>query len=197
MNLFDNLKQLLEKGNSKKFLTNIIIVLIIGVIILLAASTFIDDKPESNLPLDFGNDGKEPTIDDGLIIEDYSNTLEKKLESILCLINGVGNVTVMVTLDDTAERIPAINTTKTEEKTNEKDAQGGIREITREDQSQQVVTNNSNDSLVVIKEVKPSVKGVIVVAEGAEDSQVKEKLYSAVKTVLGISGNKVEIYSRN
>ena len=34
-------------------------------------------------------------------------------------------------------------------------------------------------------------------AEGAEDGLVKETLYEAVKTVLGISGNKVQIFQVN
>jgi stage III sporulation protein AG len=55
------------------------------------------------------------------------------------------------------------------------------------------VVNTSND-VVVLKEVKPSIKGVIVVAEGAEDLVVLETLYEAVKTVLGVAGNKVQIF---
>ncbi len=58
----------------------------------------------------------------------------------------------------------------------------------------QVVTN-SEGGMIVLKEIKPKVKGVIVVAQGAEDIEVKEMLYEAVKTVLGISGNRVEVYS--
>ena len=100
----------------------------------------------------------------------------------------------MVNLEDTAERIPAFNTTTINENTNENDSGGGAREVMREDLKQEVVTANG-DSMMIIKEVKPNVKGVIVVAEGAEDILVKEKLYSAVKTVLGIAGNKVEVYS--
>ena len=34
-----------------------------------------------------------------------------------------------------------------------------------------------------------------MIAEGAGDLEVKERLYEAVKTVLGIPGNKVEVYA--
>ena len=53
---------------------------------------------------------------------------------------------------------------------------------------------NTSDEVVVLKEVKPNIRGVIVVAEGAEDIRVLEALYEAVKTVLGVSGNRVQIF---
>ena len=40
------------------------------------------------------------------------------------------------------------------------------------------------------------IKGVIVVASGASDPDVKELLYDAVKTSLQISGHQVEIYEK-
>ena len=109
-------------------------------------------------------------------------------------LKGVGKVKVMITLEDTIEKIPAFNTNKNSETTSEIDSQGGTREIVREDMSIQTLTS-SEGGLMVLKEIKPTVRGVIVIAEGAEDLEIKEMLYEAVKTVLGISGNKVEVYS--
>ncbi len=43
---------------------------------------------------------------------DYGVLLEKKLEDILSQLKGVENVRVMITLEDTVEKIPAFNTTK-------------------------------------------------------------------------------------
>lgn len=126
--------------------------------------------------------------------QDYGSLLEVKLEDALSQLKGVNKVKVMITLEDTVEKIPAFNTTKNNETTNEIDSQGGTREIIRDDMTIQVVTSNEG-GLVVLKEIKPTVKGVIVIADGAEDIEIKEMLYEAVKTVLGIPGNKVEVYS--
>ena len=98
----------------------------------------------------------------------------------------------MITLEDTIEKIPAFNTIKNNETTSEIDSQGGTREIVREDMNIQIVTSNEG-GLMVLKEIKPTVRGVIVIAEGAEN--LERMLYEAVKTVLGISGNRVEVYS--
>ena len=99
----------------------------------------------------------------------------------------------MITLEDSLEKVPAMNQTKTIETTNEIDSEGGKRETIREDETTQIV-NLSND-VVILKEVKPNIKGVIVIAEGAEKPVILENIYEAVKTVLGISANKVQVFS--
>ena len=129
--------------------------------------------------------------------KDYGQLLEKRLEIILSEIKGVGKVKVMITLEETTEKIPATNSKINNEKTMETDSQGGVREINREDSNIEIATIGSDGSVLVLKEIQPKVKGVIVVAEGAYDLEIKEKLYQAVKTVLGVSGNRVEVYSSN
>lgn len=125
---------------------------------------------------------------------DYNFSLESRLINMLEKFKGVGKVDVMITFEDSVEKIPASNTIKTIESTKETDSEGGVREINREDTNTQIV-NSQSGSPITMKEINPTIKGVIVVAEGAEDPLVLEKLYEAVKTVLGINGNKVQIYS--
>lgn len=188
-NLINKLKEYLKKTNNNEFIRNILIIFIIGIMIFILA--------------DMLNAGKKKTIDNRensveepaySIPSDYSTVLEKKLEEILSQLKGVGKVNVMITLEETTEIVPAFNTTKNNETTKETDSQGGTREIVREDMTIQVVTGDEG-SPIVLKEIKPTIKGVIVIAEGAEDLSVKEMLYEAVKTVLGIPGNRVEVYS--
>ncbi len=200
MNIMEKIRKLLKNDNSKKFITNLSIFLIIGIMILIVASTFTGEDKK-----DDGTIGSNTTVKPEVqnttndLINDYASGIEKNLESILSKIKGIGEVHVMVTLADTAERIPAIDTTESKETTKEKDAQGGIREVFKDDRTNKVVTssNSGTESLVVIKEVKPEVKGVVVVAEGVGDPVLKEKVYRAVKTVLGVPGNRVEVFSSN
>ncbi len=189
--IIQKIKKYFEEINNKKFINNLFIILLVSIILLIVANIFLDTKKE-----DTPYTETEKSINHVSGTEsDYSNILEKKLINILSQLKGVGKVNVMITLEDSTEKIAATNTTKTSENTNEVDSQGGTREVVREDMTVQIVTKGSDGSLLVVKEIKPTVKGVIVVAEGADDAEVKEKLYEAVKTVLGISGSKVEIYS--
>lgn len=196
--MLEKLKEFFSPKNQKKTTSNLVILLFAGAIVLLLSNFILSDKTNNSKFISNGNDNElREKYEANLKYEDYASSIESKLEEILKKIKGVGDVHVMITFEDTEEKVPVFNTTQTIERTDEKDAQGGTREITREDLSQQIVFGNSNDSLMILKETKPRVKGVIVVAEGADDIAIKEKLYSAVKTVLGISGNKVEIYSSN
>ena len=194
--LTEKIKEITNQDNSKKFLKNLIIIIFIGIALVLVSNNLSPTEvvnSEDKKELENEEVDKEIRIENDLI-GDYEVKIENELKEILSQIGGVGDVKIMVNLEDTAERIPAFNTTTINENTNENDSGGGAREVMREDLKQEVVTANG-DSMMIIKEVKPNVKGVIVVAEGAEDILVKEKLYSAVKTVLGIAGNKVEVYS--
>lgn len=187
----EKIKLHLEKINNKKFINNLIIILLGCIIVLIVVNVLLDDKDleSSGMTSEIGSNY------DNSVERDYGDYLEKKLEKILGQLKGVGKVSVMVTLESSTEKITANNTTKTIENTVEEDAEGGKREINREDVTIQVVTEGNDENLLIVKEIKPDVQGVIVVAEGADDANVKESLYEAVKTVLNIKGNKVQIFS--
>ena len=108
--------------------------------------------------------------------------LEDKLVSILSEVKGAGTVTVALTFEQGAEYVYA-------EENNEKQST---------DQSE---TSTSlaqiNDSPVLIKQRLPEVKGVVIVAEGAGDALVKERLYQAAKSLLGLSTSQIAIIEGN
>jgi len=188
--IINKLREYLKKNNNKDFMRNILVLFIIGIMVFIFADLMSNEK------------NKKTSINNKYVNEesynnltyDYSSVLEKKLQDTLSQLKGVGEVKVMITLEETEEVVPAFNTTKNNETTKEIDSQGGTREVIREDMTIQVVTGDEG-SPIVIKEIKPTIRGVIVIAEGAEDLSVKEMLYEAVKTVLGIPGNRVEVYS--
>lgn len=189
--IFEKLRKYLEKVNNKKFINNLLIILMVSIIFLIVANYFLSPKkPIINDLTDEYQKGYSNNIED-----DYSSYLEEKLVNILSKLAGVGKVNVMVTLENSVEKITANNTTKTSENTIENDSEGGTRELHREDLTTQVVTKGNNDELLVVKEINPTVQGVIVVAEGADDPEIKEILYEAVKIALGVKGNRVQVYS--
>lgn len=184
--ILNKIKNHIEDMGNKKFINNLFIILIGSIILLIGVSFFTKEDKNVEIPT--------RTVEELPPKNDYSEYLEYELATILGKLKGVGQVDVMITLEDSIESIPASNTNKTIETTKEIDAEGGTREVNREDISVQMLSNDNN-SLVVIKSVNPTVKGVIVVAEGAEDLTVLENIYEAVKTVLGINGNRVQVYS--
>jgi stage III sporulation protein AG len=139
-------------------------------------------------------------MNDDLPLESYSNNYEDKvkqeLEKVLGEIQGVGNVSVMIHFDSGNEYIPAFNQNNSTKVTEESDNDGGKRLTKEDDNSTSIVTTNEsgNNKPFIVKELKPKISGVIVIAEGAENPDVKYRLYEAVKTVFGIEQYKVNIY---
>lgn len=189
--ILEKIKKHLEEMNNKKFINNLFIILLISIMILIASNVFLDSNKENE---EYVID-EQPKEYNYNTENDYSDYLEKKLVNILSKLNGVGKVNVMITLEDSVEKVTAANSTTTTEKSVENDSEGGTREVVREDLIVQVVTKGNDDSLMIVKEVQPTVQGVIVVADGANDPEVRETLYDAVKTVLGVKANKVQVYS--
>lgn len=188
--ILEKIKKHLEEMNNKKLINNLFIILLVTVIFLIVANVFLDsNKKDKEYAID-----KEVKEYNYSKEEDYSNYLENRLVNILSKFEGVGDLSVMVTLADSAEKITAVNTSTTSESSVENDGEGGTREVLREDLTSEIITRGNDDSLMVVKEIKPTIQGVIVVAHGAEDPILKERLYEAVKTVLGITGNRVQVY---
>lgn len=111
-------------------------------------------------------------------------SVETRLKSILSKIDGVGAIDVMVTYDTTSELVPAMDTDIS----------------TSADSSSQrsypaTVSGAGEENPVVLKQVQPKIRGVIVVAQGAENIAVKVKLIAAVSTVLGISQECVDVFA--
>lgn len=127
--------------------------------------------------------------------ESQKDDLESKLTEILSKIDGAGDVDVMITFESSEEIVPAYNSNTTTETTKEQDSSGGERTTTSSTENKTMITSSSNNP-VVLKTSEAKIKGVIVVASGASDPNIKEVLYSAVQTSLQVSGHQVEIYAK-
>ncbi|MDD4832816.1 MAG: hypothetical protein PHI78_03970, partial [Clostridia bacterium] len=47
---------------------------------------------------------------------------------------------------------------------------------------------------IVLRELYPAIKGVVVVAEGGDKTEVKYKIIKALVTLLGIDGSQIEVF---
>ncbi|SNY36519.1 stage III sporulation protein AG [Orenia metallireducens] len=125
-------------------------------------------------------------------------SIELKLQKMLSQIEGVGKVDVDITLDSGSEYTYARDYQDSKQESLEEDNSGGNRKTIQYDNRTEVVLlNNSGEQLPLIKkEVKPQIRGVLVVAEGAENSYIKAKLLRAIKIGLGVPSYKIVILSK-
>lgn len=123
---------------------------------------------------------------------DYVSQIEQKLSNMLGKMEGVGSVSVMVTISANEEKVLAGNTSSHAEKTDEKDQAGGTRTTDVVQQTNDVVMESGNKPYVV-KEYAPQIRGVFIVAEGADDSTVKNQITEAVSKLLDVPVHKISV----
>ncbi len=128
-------------------------------------------------------------------VRNYEEALEAKLANLLSQVKGAGAVAVNITLENGGTQEPARNITKESKTIQEKDTGGGIRTTTEIKETEQILLSKENgvDHPVMLRELKPVIKGVLVIAEGAYDSTVKANLTRAVEAGLGIPAYKITV----
>jgi len=183
--------KLFKKTDNKRTTENLILVGILGIILIIAGSTI------------FGGNSPEKENEPSTVIytEKSSDTynylhLDKKIEDLLEKIEGAGKVSVLITYDSGKEIVRAEDVASSENILEEKDSQGGTRKQTQKDHQSETVYEkgaDGNNHPVIIKEIYPPVKGVVVVAEGARNISVRENITRAVQVLLDVPIHKIQV----
>ncbi len=118
----------------------------------------------------------------------YVDNLESKLTSLLSSISGAGRTKVMVTIESGPE-IKVANTV--EEKTTTTSSGSTVTVVT----NPILIEQKGEQVPLILMEVVPKVKGVIVVSEGASNAKVKMDMYTAIKALLDIPSGNIEIFT--
>ncbi|AJD30355.1 stage III sporulation protein AG [Clostridium sporogenes] len=194
MNIKNWLKKLETNPKNNKKNINILIVVLVGVLFLIAGSTFKKDSVMSKNEDPKNKQTQEEKIE--IENEDYERETQSKLKTTLEKIDGVGKVEVMITFESGEEKVPAVNINNSTNKSVEKDTEGGTRNTTQENEGSSVVITNNGDKTqpLIVKEYKPKITGVCIVAEGAEDNITKLRISKAVVDLFSLAENKVNVY---
>lgn len=173
--IIQRLKDFFKKLAKIKNIELYLALIIAAIIILVYFSGFFKsdttDKPDTNTETAF----------------DYCLRTEQKLQSVLSQIKGAGKVDVMINFESTPEIIVAYITTSTS------GGAGSTSNSQSNTSSPQILTQQGSQLPLILKTVYPAVKGVIVVAEGADNAKVRLEIMSAVSTVLQISQSNISV----
>ena len=122
--------------------------------------------------------------------QEYRENLEKDLKGILSQVKGVGKVDVLITLDDSGNTYFATDETENiSQKNEEKNKSRQIQHVLRSNGS------NTDEPLITGKK-SPKISGVLICAEGANDSAVKNSIKCAVEALLGVGSHRIEVLER-
>ena len=130
--------------------------------------------------------------------DEFETRIESRLKEILEKIVGVGNVDVMVTIESTEETVVYRDMHESEQETNERDVNGAQRHITSvtRDGTIALYSVSGENKPIILKLIKPDVRGVLIVANGAENATVKKMLSEAVQRGLNVSPTRISILPR-
>jgi stage III sporulation protein AG len=121
-------------------------------------------------------------ISQAAVVAEASADLEAKLNSLLAGVKGAGTVAVAVNYSESAETVYVFD----QEQSGQDDSEGNTS-------SEKTTLAAISETPVVAKQLQPKVQGITVVSSGADDPQVKERLYQAVRGLTGLDATQIAI----
>ncbi len=114
----------------------------------------------------------------------YAKQLEERLSKLIRAIEGAGRTQVLVTLRSGEETVWARNDSM--------DSEADASRV-RSEQDYVLVRSGSDETGLQLKTITPTVQGVAVVCEGADDPQVQQRITQTVTAALGIGAAHVSV----
>lgn len=163
--------------------------LVVVVVVCLGLLTIMWPQSTSSPPAT----SVSPTVPSEGVAQAKTN-LTMELENILSQVEGAGKVQVSITLSSDGLKSYARNTKDDVKETQESVSSSGTRTIKEENQTSDIAV--SGGAALLVEDNAPEVVGVLVVAEGAQDSKIKEQLTDAATTLLNIPPYQVRVVAR-
>jgi stage III sporulation protein AG len=128
-------------------------------------------------------------------LTELQEQMSRELEVQLARIQGAGDVHVTISLASGPKAVPVLNTETTRTNTTEKAPDNSTRnsETTTDKENPVMVNSGSSSALAVVQREQAQVAGVLVVADGARDAAVRERLLKATATALKVPYNHIEV----
>ena len=117
------------------------------------------------------------------------------MKNILSKVKGVGEVDVIIHFEGGEELIPALDSEKSNTVTEERDSNGGNRVNNNNKDGTKVVMSSQGNSTepLILKTYNPKIIGILIVAEGADDTRLSYELTKIVSSLYDISESKVSV----
>ena len=173
---FGKLKDSFDKLFKDKKMKLLVIAGIIGILLLFVGDLF-----------GTGNSNKTksmPDFDNDAYNEQFIKRMQQDLYNVISRIEGVGEVEIVVTLETGVQY---------EYATNSKTSTDGSSQKSSSEYTIITVDGQNGKEPLVLRRIEPTVKGVVVVCEGADNIYVKQAIIDIVTTLCGISANRVSV----
>lgn len=114
----------------------------------------------------------------------YTERLEDRIRKLCSSVRGVGDVSVLVTLDCGSEFVYADNRN---EQMNESGSSYSSDYL--------IIDDKDGSSPVTVTEIYPKIRGIALVCDGGDDPKIRQKLTDLLSAALGISSGRISVTS--
>ncbi|MBO1004295.1 stage III sporulation protein AG [Pseudogracilibacillus auburnensis] len=192
----ENYLQTGSEGKKRKY---ILVIALIG-ILLIILSNLLSTKNELPTKVNQETDATvhEEDIEEVSLITNVTEieeSYEKDLQAMLNQIKGVSEVEVMVNVDSTNVNVYEKDLIFGMQTTDETDKNGGMRKVEDETRETKLVYIRQGDQEVpiLVHTKKPEVRGVFIIAKGAENATVKKWIVESVSRVLDVPTYRISV----
>lgn len=131
----------------------------------------------------------------------YEHELEKRLEQILGGMEGITSVDVMITLSATSEKVleKSIQLEENKQEIEKGSGESLEKSVTSSlnKKNEALLTGNTSGSMpYIIKEMSPSIQGVVVAAKGNITQTKIRDISEAVQALFGIEAHKIKVIEK-
>lgn len=186
-----NMKEKWENLFKNKKTENLIFFLVVLIVTLIILNQILkEDSSKKDTTNNINNTAVLASSE-----EKANNTsLSKDLEEILKKIEGVGNVSVLITYSESEiTKVPMYNENNSQNSTEETDKTGTNKKTTSDTIQKEVVLGADQNPVIQTIE-NPKIEGAIVTAEGASNIEVKSNIVAAVEAATGIATHKIQVF---
>ena len=192
------LKDFFDK-KGKKGAQNLVLMLLAGVLLLVASAYFAGVGGDEDITQLSSQANVEEVIEQQYSPQptiSLATYLAERLEEILSLVAGAGEVRVMLTMG-AGTGVFAKNSQENTSVTTEEDSEGGIRNIESINSSITYVMfrqSDGSEAPLLIAQLAPNIEGVIIVAQGGADAAVRAALSQGAQALLGVAPHRVQVF---
>jgi len=183
-------------GKKKKY---IIVIAIIGLALILVGNLLTKEQEQNPTPkIEHQVEQTDDALEEVSLTEKVTEVeggYEADLQAMLNQIKGVSKVEVMVNVDSTNVQVYEKDLIVGKQTTDEIDKNGGERTVEddTEETSLVYVRQGDQEVPVKVKTKKPEVRGVFVIAKGANDPVVKKWIIESVSKVLDVPTYRISV----
>ena len=173
---------LTKNGQNKRKKAEIIVVwiVIIAIVLLMTGNLFgKEEKVE-----------KDKSVRSEASHNEYIKNTEERLTEVLRKVKGAGDVSAFITFESGGEKVIA-----TEQKMKREQGEEAEEKTSFSEAEEKVVLSDIDGDKIpyVTEERFPSPTGILIVAEGAENEDVRNKLYEAARAIFGLPAHRIKV----